>query len=46
MRPELVITGVETAVFEGDRTARLRDDFAPDAMKAMGEWMAKHGGSL
>jgi len=44
--PDLVLTGVETAVFEGDRIARLRDDFAPDASKAMGEWMATHGGSL
>jgi hypothetical protein len=44
--PDLVISGVETAVFEGDRIARLRDDFDPDAQKAMGEWMAKHGASL
>ena len=44
--PDLVITGVETAVFEGDRIARLRDDFDPDAEKALGEWMAAHGGSL
>ena len=40
--PDLVIFGVETAVFEGDRIARLRDDFDPAAEKAMGEWMAEH----
>ncbi len=44
--PDLVISGVETAVFEGDRIARLRDDFDPDAQKAMGEWMAEHGAKL
>jgi hypothetical protein len=44
--PDLVISGVETAVFEGDRIALLRDDFDPEAQKAMGEWMAKHGASL
>jgi ketosteroid isomerase-like protein len=44
--PDLVISGVEIAVFEGDRIARLRDDFDPDAQKAMGEWMAAHGATL
>ena len=44
--PDLVISGVETAVFEGDRIARLRDDFDPAAEKAMGEWMAAHGDKL
>ena len=44
--PDLVISGKETAIFEGDRIARLRDDFDPDAQKAMGEWMAAHGASL
>ncbi len=44
--PDLVISGVETAVFEGDRIARLRDDFDPESQKAMGEWMAKHGADL
>lgn len=43
--PDLVISGVETAVFEGDRIARLRDDFDPEAQKALGEWMARHGAS-
>ena len=44
--PDLVISGLETAIFEGDRIARLRDDFDPEAQKAMGEWMAAHGGLL
>jgi hypothetical protein len=44
--PDLAISGVETAVFEGDRIARLRDSFDPDAEKAMGEWMSQHGAKL
>ena len=44
--PDLAITGTETAIFEGDRIARLRDDFDPVAEKALGEWMAKHGAKL
>ncbi len=44
--PDLAITGTETAIFEGDRIARLRDDFDPAAEKALGEWMAKHGAKL
>lgn len=44
--PDLVISGVETAVFQGERIARLRDDFDPEAQKAMGEWMAAHGAAL
>ncbi len=44
--PDLVLSGVETATFEGDRIARLRDDFDPETQKAMGEWMAAHGGLL
>jgi hypothetical protein len=44
--PDLVISGLETAIFEGDRIARLRDDFDPEAQKAMGEWMATHGALL
>ena len=45
-KPDLVISGVETAIFEGDQIARLRDDFDPEATKRMGEWMAEHGASL
>jgi len=41
-----VIRGSETANFEGDRIARLRDDFDPDSLKSMGEWMEKHGSLL
>jgi hypothetical protein len=44
--PDLVIAGVETAIFEGDRIRLLRDDFDPRAQKAMGEWMAAHGSKL
>ena len=44
--PDLKISGVETAVFEGDRIARLRDDVDPKAQKAMTEWLAAHGASL
>ena len=44
--PDLVLRGRETANFEGDRIARLRDDFDPEAMKTMGEWMEKHGSLL
>ena len=44
--PDLVISGVEFATFKGDRIARLRDEFDPEAQKAMGEWMAAHGATL
>lgn len=44
--PDLVISGVETAVFDGERIKLLRDDLDPAAQKAMGEWMAKHGAAL
>jgi hypothetical protein len=40
------MTGQEIAVFEGDRIARLRDDFDPASEKNMGEWMAAHGAKL
>jgi len=43
---DLVISGVETAVFEGDRIALLRDRFDPEAQKAMEQWMAANGGLL
>lgn len=45
-KPDLVISGVETAVFEGDRIKRLRDEFDPKTQKEMGEWMDAHGASL
>ena len=44
--PDLLISGVEVAVFEGDRIERLRDIFDPEAEKAMGQWMAQHGAAL
>lgn len=44
--PDLAISGTETAIFDGDRIARLRDDFDPEAQKAMGEWMAANGAAL
>lgn len=44
--PDLVISGVEIATFEGDRIARLSGDFDPEAQKALREWMAAHSGLL
>jgi hypothetical protein len=44
--PDLAISGVETATFEGDRIARLRDTFDPEAQKALEQWMAQHGAAL
>jgi ketosteroid isomerase-like protein len=44
--PDLVIAGVETAIFEGDRIRLLRDAFDPEAQKRLGEWMAAHGSKL
>ena len=44
--PDLVISGVETAVFEGDQIALLRDTFDPEAQKALEQWMAEHGAAL
>lgn len=44
--PDLVISGTEVAVFDGDRIARLRDVFDPEAEKNMGQWMTAHGALL
>ena len=44
--PDLVISGVEIATFEGDRIARLSGEFDPEAQKAMGKWMAAHAALL
>ena len=44
--PDLVISGVETEIFEGEQIARLRDEFDPVAQKAMGQWMTDHGAAL
>ncbi len=44
--PDLAISGLEQAIFEGDRIKLLRDVFDPEAEKALGEWMQQHGISL
>jgi hypothetical protein len=44
--PDLVISGLETALFEGDRIKLLRDTLDPEAEKAIGEWMTAHGAAL
>ncbi len=44
--PDLVISGVETAVFRGEQIVLLRDTFDPDAQKAMEQWMSQHGAAL
>jgi len=44
--PDLVLSGTETAVFDGDRIALLRDDFDPGVQAAIGAWMAEHGAAL
>ncbi len=42
-KPNLVLSGVETAVFEDDHIKLLRDDFTPESEKTMSDWMAQHG---
>jgi len=44
--PDLVISGVETAEFEGDRIRVLEDKFDSEAEARFGEWMAAYGGGL
>ena len=44
--PDLVLSGLETAVFDGDRIELLRDGFDPAAIQAMGDWMAANGAVL
>jgi hypothetical protein len=44
--PDLLISGVETAVFEGDRISLLRDTFDPDSQKTLEQWMTQHGAAL
>lgn len=44
--PDLEISGVEIAQFEGERIAHLRDVFDPGAQKTMERWMAAHGAAL
>ena len=45
-KPNLVLSGVETAIFEGNRIKILRDEFTQKTEKSMGEWMAKYGAML
>lgn len=44
--PDLVLSGLETAIFRGDRIKLLRDTFDPAAQKALEEWMGRHGPAL
>src|SRR5262245_8149981 len=44
--PDLAISGLEHAKFDGNRIQTLRDEFDPPAQKAMGDWMQKHGKAL
>lgn len=44
--PELVISGAETAEFEGDRIKLLRDEFDAEARAGMEKWMGEYGAFL
>ena len=44
--PDLVISGIEIAVFDGERIARLRDVLDPEAQQAIAKWMGEHGAAL
>ena len=44
--PDLVISGHETAVFNGDRIESLRDELTSGAETAMAAWMSAHGSKL
>jgi len=44
--PDLVISGVETAEFEGDRIRRLEDKFDSGAETRFDEWMTAYGSQL
>ncbi len=44
--PPCVIRCTETAEFEGDRIARLRDEFDGEALAAMEAWLSRHGAAL
>ncbi|MEQ8860503.1 MAG: nuclear transport factor 2 family protein [Pseudomonadales bacterium] len=44
--PDLVISGHENAVFDGDRIKLLRDEMAPGAEAALNAWIADHGSKL
>ena len=44
--PDLTISGLEHATFDGNRIASLDGEFDPSAQKAMDAWMQKHGSAL
>ncbi|MBT8447005.1 MAG: nuclear transport factor 2 family protein [Gammaproteobacteria bacterium] len=44
--PDLVVTGREFAVFEGDRIAELRDEYAPGVLDAFSDWLSTYGARL
>ncbi|MEP4484644.1 nuclear transport factor 2 family protein [Marinobacter alexandrii] len=44
--PNLKFTGVEFAVYEGDRIAHLRDEMDDAAVAAITNWLAQHGALL
>ena len=44
--PDLVISGVQTAVFSGDRIARLSDLLDPGRLEALDRWMTDYGKGL
>ena len=44
--PDVVISGVQTVVFAGDRIARLSDRLDPGRQEALERWMAEHGKGL
>ena len=44
--PPCVVSCTETAEFEGDRIAELRDEFDSEALAALETWMSRHGAAL
>ena len=44
--PDLILSGIEKAVFEGDQIKLLRDDLDPEARENLNSWMESYGESL
>ena len=44
--PPLEISGTESARFDGDAIAELRDEISAESQAAFGSWMEAHGGAL
>ena len=44
--PDLVLSGTELAVFDGDRIALLEGAYAPETFGEFGAWLGKHGDFL